>query len=151
MKVKKVWIAGVELIEFTCPECHDAAFAAKRGQDLVAECGCGFESTLVGNLDYSAAEIRVPRNPSRRHFSRRRIFARDGFRCLYCGWKPEDISTGKQLMSRPDGSTKWNWLSVHHVIPVAQGGATDSANLVTACWGCHRKIGTRFQPPDGWT
>lgn len=48
------------------------------------------------------------------------IFKRDGFRCVYCG------ATPMQKVLRVD-----------HVVPVAAGGASDAANLVTACHDCN--------------
>jgi hypothetical protein len=48
------------------------------------------------------------------------VFKRDGFRCVYCGATPND---GPQ--------------HVDHVIPVAEGGTDDPANLVTACASCN--------------
>lgn len=49
------------------------------------------------------------------------VFARDGFRCMYCG-----IGAG-------DGAL----LHADHVIPVSKGGKTTMDNLVTACIDCN--------------
>lgn len=48
------------------------------------------------------------------------ILKRDGFRCRYCG------ATSIQSP-----------LHVDHVIPVAEGGSDDPANLTAACAGCN--------------
>jgi hypothetical protein len=48
------------------------------------------------------------------------IFKRDGFRCLYCGKSPPAVI-----------------LHVDHVLPVAEGGTNEPANLVTACQDCN--------------
>lgn len=48
------------------------------------------------------------------------ILKRDGFRCLYCGATPAT-----------------SLLHVDHVVPVAEGGTNDPANLVTSCSGCN--------------
>lgn len=48
------------------------------------------------------------------------IFKRDGFRCVYCGATPVQAP-----------------LHVDHVVPVAEGGGNDPANLVTACDSCN--------------
>lgn len=48
------------------------------------------------------------------------IFKRDGFRCIYCGATPMQAA-----------------LVADHVVPVAAGGASDPANLVTACVDCN--------------
>lgn len=50
------------------------------------------------------------------------VFARDGFRCRYCGRGPE----------------QGVYLEADHVIPRSEGGPDTLANLVTACWDCNR-------------
>ena len=50
------------------------------------------------------------------HSLRERIFARDGFRCVYCG-----------ELFPPDA------LSLDHVQPRMRGGDNSEGNLVTAC------------------
>lgn len=57
---------------------------------------------------------------------RRRIFARDGYRCVYCG---------KVL---PD-----ELLSLDHVEPRRKGGDHSDGNLVTACRPCNLAKGGR--------
>lgn len=57
--------------------------------------------------------------------NRSEVFARDGYRCVYCG-----------LVQEPDA------LSVDHVQPRMRGGDGSPGNLVTACRGCNtRKAG----------
>ena len=48
------------------------------------------------------------------------IFKRDGFRCVYCGVTPVQ-----------------SVLRVDHVVPIAEGGGDDPANLVTSCFDCN--------------
>jgi hypothetical protein len=57
---------------------------------------------------------------------RRRIFERDGFRCVYCGnvYPPEE-------------------LTLDHVQARVRGGDRSDGNLVTACGGCNVKKGHR--------
>lgn len=62
------------------------------------------------------------------HRLRTRIFERDGYTCRYCG----------------NGEYPRDWLVVDHVDPV---GATDDANLVTACRPCNKRKGGRT--PEG--
>ncbi|HSM36782.1 MAG TPA: HNH endonuclease [Longimicrobiales bacterium] len=57
---------------------------------------------------------------------RRRIFARDGHRCVYCG------------RVLPDEQ-----LSLDHVEPRRKGGDHSDGNLVTACLPCNRLKGGR--------
>ena len=67
----------------------------------------------------------------RRHFrpvafTRAHLYARDGFRCQYCGDRtPEDD------------------LTYDHVVPKAQGGITCWTNIVTCCVGCNHRKGGR--------
>jgi hypothetical protein len=58
--------------------------------------------------------------------NRSELFARDGYRCVYCG-----------LVQEPDD------LSVDHVQPRMRGGDGSGGNLVTACRGCNTKKGGR--------
>lgn len=54
--------------------------------------------------------------------NRSELFARDGYRCVYCG-----------LVHEPDA------LSVDHVQPRMRGGDGSPGNVVTACRGCNTK------------
>lgn len=57
--------------------------------------------------------------------NRSEVFARDGYRCVYCG-----------ELQAPDQ------LSVDHVQPRMRGGDGSPGNVVTACKGCNtRKAG----------
>lgn len=49
------------------------------------------------------------------------VFKRDGFRCVYCGAHPPDVL-----------------LECDHIVPVAEGGGDEEANLTTACFDCNR-------------
>lgn len=65
--------------------------------------------------------IRRPR--PRVRLSRREVFARDGWACMYCGRAAAD-------------------LTLDHVVPRHRGGRHAWDNLVAACKGCnHRKAG----------
>jgi 5-methylcytosine-specific restriction protein A len=63
---------------------------------------------------------------------RRQVYARDGFRCVYCG------RGGRSLR-----------LTIDHVFPVALGGNNDIANLVTACRACNLTKGARLMNDAG--
>lgn len=54
------------------------------------------------------------------------VFARDGYRCVYCG-----------------GEFPVEQLSVDHVQPRVKGGDRSGGNLVTACGGCNTRKGHR--------
>ena len=57
-------------------------------------------------------------------FSRVNIYARDNYKCQYCG-KKAPISE----------------LTYDHVVPRSQGGLTEWTNIVTCCYLCNRKKG----------
>jgi len=70
-------------------------------------------------------------NAFRRHrhpvrFSRVNVYARDRYRCQYCGVK-ESLSS----------------LTFDHVIPRSRGGTTSWTNVVAACVACNHKKGNR--------
>jgi 5-methylcytosine-specific restriction endonuclease McrA len=66
--------------------------------------------------------VRVPRSVQRK-ISRRALFARDGWRCAYCG----------------EGGR----LTLDHVVPRSRGGESVWENVVTACAPCNHKKGNR--------
>ena len=67
---------------------------------------------------------KVPRSTVR--FNRKNLFARDGYRCQYCG------------QTRP-----MSQLSLDHVLPRSQGGKTTWENVVCSCTNCNSKKGGR--------
>ena len=70
--------------------------------------------------------VRVPRTLQRK-ISRRALFARDGWRCVYCG-----TTTGR--------------LTLDHVVPRSRGGDSVWENVVTSCAPCNMRKGNRL--PD---
>ncbi|MFN2399330.1 MAG: HNH endonuclease [Gemmatimonadaceae bacterium] len=58
--------------------------------------------------------------------NRDQVFARDGYRCVYCG----------QVRPADD-------LTVDHVQPRVRGGDRSKGNLVTACCACNALKGSR--------
>ena len=67
--------------------------------------------------------VRVPRTFQRK-ISRRALFARDGWRCVYCG-----TTAGR--------------LTLDHVVPRSRGGESVWENVVTACAPCNLRKGDR--------
>jgi 5-methylcytosine-specific restriction endonuclease McrA len=67
--------------------------------------------------------VRVPRVVQRR-ISRRALFARDGWRCQYCG------SAGR--------------LTLDHVVPRSRGGDSVWENVVASCAPCNLRKGDRL-------
>jgi 5-methylcytosine-specific restriction endonuclease McrA len=67
--------------------------------------------------------VRVPRAVQRK-ISRRALFARDGWRCVYCG-----TTNGR--------------LTLDHVVPRSRGGDSVWENVVTSCAPCNLRKGNR--------
>lgn len=67
--------------------------------------------------------VRVPRAVQRK-ISRRALFARDGWRCVYCG-----TTSGR--------------LTLDHVVPRSRGGDSVWENVVTSCAPCNLRKGNR--------
>ena len=67
--------------------------------------------------------VRVPRAAQRR-ISRRALFARDGWECVYCG------TSGVRL-------------TLDHVVPKSRGGDSVWENVVTSCAPCNLRKGDR--------
>jgi 5-methylcytosine-specific restriction endonuclease McrA len=65
-------------------------------------------------------------------FSRINVFTRDKFRCQYCG----ERKTLKQL-------------NYDHVIPRVRGGKTVWENIVTSCYACNDRKGSRTPEEAG--
>ncbi|RLA94086.1 MAG: HNH endonuclease [Deltaproteobacteria bacterium] len=65
-------------------------------------------------------------------FSRRNIYARDGYRCQYCG---------RQF--------PYDELTCDHVIPRSRGGRTEWTNVVTCCRECNHRKGGRTPEEAG--
>ena len=68
--------------------------------------------------------VRVPRTVQRK-ISRRALFARDGWRCVYCG-----SSSGR--------------LTLDHVLPRSRGGESVWENVVTSCAPCNLRKADRL-------
>src|SRR5262245_60919888 len=65
-------------------------------------------------------------------FSRINVYTRDGFRCQYCGEK-------KSMRD----------LNYDHVIPRVKGGQTVWENIVTSCYACNDRKGSRTPEEAG--
>jgi 5-methylcytosine-specific restriction endonuclease McrA len=73
--------------------------------------------------------VRVPRAIQRK-ISRRALFARDGWRCVYCG-----TASGR--------------LTLDHVVPRSRGGDSVWENVVTSCAPCNLRKGNRSLEESG--
>ena len=79
--------------------------------------------------------IHVPRR-FRRQVTNTFLFARDRYRCQYCGRSQADL--------RPRES-----LTRDHLIPLSRGGTNDWKNVVTACSACNARKGNRLPEEIG--
>jgi len=84
---------------------------------------------ILHNINYPLAlpeiivSISFDRLPDRQvKYSRQNIFARDKFRCMYCG---------KQFQRKE--------LTLDHVYPKSKGGRTTWSNTVSSCYSCNQK------------
>jgi len=97
---------------------HGKAEVLETAKDVVRSATSVFITPSVIRLVHM---IRRPRPKVR--LSRKEIFTRDGWACVYCGRKTRD-------------------LTLDHVLPRHRGGGHSWENLVSACKPCnHRKAG----------
>lgn len=57
-------------------------------------------------------------------FSRKNIFVRDNYSCLYCGQKTQEMT-------------------IDHINPTSKGGLTNWENCVSACAQCNKRKGSK--------
>jgi hypothetical protein len=82
--------------------------------------------------------------------AQRTIFARDGWRCRYCGARILPLEVRSVLSSLYPAEAPWPSSDrgkhaaflvlngcIDHVKPFSRGGDNDPANLVAACWPCN--------------
>jgi 5-methylcytosine-specific restriction endonuclease McrA len=68
--------------------------------------------------------VRIPRSIKRK-ISRRVLFARDGWRCGYCG-------------------SRSSTLTLDHIVPRSRGGESIWENVVASCASCNHRKGDRL-------
>lgn len=59
------------------------------------------------------------------------VFARDGWRCRYCGIRVRLFRRRRGVKVPDDAAT------IDHLVPAAKGGPTTKGNTVTACYRCN--------------
>jgi 5-methylcytosine-specific restriction endonuclease McrA len=79
--------------------------------------------------------VHVPRK-FRRQVTNTFLFARDGYRCLYCGRHRSQLR-GRAFLTRD------------HVRPISRGGLNVWANVVTACSPCNNRKGSQLPEEVG--
>jgi len=73
--------------------------------------------------------VHVPRK-FRRQVTNTFLFARDQYRCAYCGRHRSELR-GREFLTRD------------HIIPLSRGGDNSWENVVTACSACNNRKGQR--------
>ena len=81
-------------------------------------CSCVYIPSVIRLVDYAVVPYKRP-IPSRRN-----IFTRDNFKCLYCGRGNVD-------------------LELEHIIPKSRGGPSSWENLCAACRVCNSRKDNR--------
>ncbi|MGH7645233.1 MAG: HNH endonuclease [Gemmatimonadales bacterium] len=71
--------------------------------------------------------VHVPRR-FRRQVTNTFLFARDGYRCQFCGRTPHELRH-RECLTRD------------HLVPLSRGGTNDWTNVLTACSTCNTRKG----------
>ena len=79
--------------------------------------------------------VHVPRK-FRRQVTNTFLFARDAYRCQFCGCSERDLGF-RECLTRD------------HVVPLSRGGTNDWTNVVTACSTCNTRKGNRLPEECG--
>lgn len=74
--------------------------------------------------------VHVPRK-FRRQVTNTFLFARDEYRCQFCG-------------RRADGLRSREYLTRDHLVPLSRGGTNEWTNVITACSTCNTRKGNRL-------
>src|SRR3970282_1141474 len=78
--------------------------------------------------------VHVPRR-FRRQVTNTFLFARDEYRCQFCGRAPNEFRH-RECLTRD------------HLVPLSRGGTNDWTNVITACSSCNTRKGNAL--PEGW-
>lgn len=79
--------------------------------------------------------IHVPRK-FRRQVTNTFLFARDDYRCQFCGRRQHELRF-RECLTRD------------HLVPLSRGGTNDWVNVLTACSTCNTRKGNRFPEECG--
>jgi 5-methylcytosine-specific restriction endonuclease McrA len=79
--------------------------------------------------------VHVPRR-FRRHVTNTFLFARDQYRCQYCGRHMTEFKP-REALTRD------------HLVPLSRGGTNDWTNVITACSPCNTRKGNRLPEEIG--
>jgi 5-methylcytosine-specific restriction endonuclease McrA len=79
--------------------------------------------------------VHVPRR-FRRQVTNTFLFARDDYRCQFCGRAPSDFRH-RECLTRD------------HLVPLSRGGSNDWTNVITACSSCNTRKGNSLPEECG--
>lgn len=124
----------LRIVVLHCPECDRSTLVTSRGEieapkPLLASADCDSIHEREGARRVFRRSVVPPR-------LRRIVLKRDRFRC------------------QAEGCNHVHHLEIHHRVPRAWGGRTESGNLVTLCSRCHRALHEQeaqmetLRPPD---
>lgn len=122
-----------------------AVIPARRALSLLLRERVDAVTEELTNISTTAQELSIPtvlrlrryvRAPKRGvRWSRRGVFQRDGYRCIYCG-----IGAGEP---QGDGIVAKRDFTLDHVMPKSRGGRNTWGNTACACPKCNQRKGDR--------
>jgi hypothetical protein len=89
----------------------------------------------TGRLEVGGLEVSAPLEGGLVRMGddwKHKIFERDGYQCVYCGWDGSHELRAYMLLE-PD-----------HFIPLEKGGSPDADNVVTSCHLCNNMKGRQI-------
>lgn len=94
----------------------------------------------------SVLMLRVYHNAPRQSvpFTRRNVFRRDNWQCVYCGKRVGDLDEEGRPLKRSD-------FTIEHIIPMSRGGKTTWSNVACCCAKCNNRKGCRTPHEAGMT
>ncbi|MFO7655055.1 MAG: HNH endonuclease [Candidatus Krumholzibacteriia bacterium] len=107
-----------QIVVYQCETCAAAVVRTSAGERVLAPA-----AAEAVNCDARVQRGTAPNRARVSPAARRRVLARDGYRCRAC--------------------SRTRFLEVHHVEPRGRGGSNRPANLVTLCSGCHALVHLR--------
>jgi len=122
-----------------------AVIPARRALSLLLRERVDTVTEELVNVSTAAQELSIPtvlrlrryvRAPQRGvRWSRRGIFQRDGYRCIYCGIGAGE-QQGNELITKRD-------FTLDHIMPKSRGGRNTWSNTACACPKCNQRKGDR--------
>lgn len=125
---KKRQAQGVTLVGTRAVTCHGCGTAFTAARPEARWC-----SKRCANRHWGAVRARQRGQASGAKYTDLQIFERDRWRCHLCKKRVRRNVD----RTHPDGAT------IDHLIPVAQSGLDEPANVATAHWKCNRSKGVR--------